>query len=276
MPVIQQGYLALLDRHRDADEILLLGSSFAEDYRPMRKDIRALRAEQAAQYLNRSGLHPPARVVERDELPDAVTADVLVLASEEISRTLVETFKLEVGRDILYDRWFLRWDREWSLAQRPADYDGEVAVDELSRRLIRLAAATADHSSDWWRQVGAVVAQDGEIVDTAYNRHLPSEHAPYLDGDPRNEFHRGVRFDLSTAIHAEAELVARAARSGRSLAGADLYVSTFPCPTCARLVALTGFRRCYFAGPYSMLEGETVLRSAGVELIWVDLGTAGS
>jgi dCMP deaminase len=272
MPVIQAGYTAFLERHGDASEVLLLGASFGEDYRPMRKEIRALPPAEVARYLNGAGQHPPVRVVERDELPEALTADVLVLPAEEVSRTIVENHKLEAGREVVYEQTFLRWDREWSLAQRPAHYDGTVAADALTRRLIRHAADIARYSSDWWRQVGAVVARDGEVVDVAYNRHLPSEHSPYVDGDPRNAFRRGIRNDLSTAIHAEAELVAKAARTGVSLAGSDLYVSTFPCPGCARLVAVAGFQRCYFAGPYSMLDGETVLRAAGVELIWVDLG----
>jgi dCMP deaminase len=79
-----------------------------------------------------------------------------------------------------------------------------------------------------------------------------------------------VRPDLTTAIHAEAAIIAAAARDGVSLRGADLYATTFPCPSCARLVAEAGFRRCYFAGPYSVLDGEDVLRAAGVELLWVD------
>ena len=106
----------------------------------------------------------------------------------------------------------------------------------------------------------------------AHNEHQPSEYAPYVNGDPRNDFSRGVRADLSTALHAEAAIVARAARDGVSLAGADLYVSTFPCPSCAYLVGAAGFRRCFFAGPYALLDGDAVLRAAGVELIWVDLG----
>jgi dCMP deaminase len=117
-----------------------------------------------------------------------------------------------------------------------------------------------------------VVARDGEVLGVAHNAHQPTEYAPYVDGDPRNEFSRGVRADLSTALHAEAALVARAAHDGRSLAGADLYVSTFPCPACARLVAAAGFRRCYVAGAYAVLDGDRILRTAGVELIWVDLG----
>jgi dCMP deaminase len=112
------------------------------------------------------------------------------------------------------------------------------------------------------------------VLAVAHNEHRPTEYSPYLNGDPRDDFSRGVHIELSTAIHAEAAIVARAARTGIVLDGADLYVSTFPCPTCARLVAEAGFRRCFFAGPYAVLDGDEVLRAAGVELIWVDLAEA--
>src|SRR5690606_22862191 len=116
----------------------------------------------------------------------------------------------------------------------------------------------------------AVAARAGEVLAVAHNEHRPTEYSPYLQGDPRNDFSRGVRIDLSTAIHAEAAIIARAARSGLALGGAALYVSTFPCPACARLVAEAGFQRVYFGGPYAMLDGDTVLRAAGVTLIWVE------
>jgi dCMP deaminase len=134
------------------------------------------------------------------------------------------------------------------------------------------ALEAAGLSSDWWRQVGAVAVRAGVVLAVAHNEHRPTEYSPYLDGDPRNEFSRGVRADLSTALHAEAAVVARAARDGLGLAGADLYVSTFPCPACARLVGEAGIRRVYFAGPYAVLAGDEVLRAAGVERIFVDLG----
>ena len=49
-------------------------------------------------------------------------------------------------------------------------------------------------------------------------------------------------------------------------------MTTFPCPACARLIAESGFRRCYFSGAYSVLDGDAILRAAGVELLWVDAG----
>jgi dCMP deaminase len=271
--VLHAGYEALLAAHPDA-EVLLLGPGFADEFPVLRKDIRALPAATAARYLG-AVRDSPVRVVEPAELPTALTGDELVVSDEEIMRELVDRLDLAAGRRLTWHRTFLRWDRGWSQPARPVDHDVAVATDGLARVLTARAAEAAGLSSDWWRQVGALAARDGVVLDVAHNEHRPTEYAPYLDGDPRNDFSRGVRPDLSTAIHAEALLVARAARDGRSLLGADLYVSTFPCPACARLVADTGFRRCYFAGPYALLDGDAVLRAAGVELFWVDL-TAGA
>jgi dCMP deaminase len=274
LPVIHAGYEALFDRHRDAEEVLLLGASFAEDFPALRKEIRALSPQTAVRYVTAVREFPTVRVIERDELPGAIHGEVLVLPDEEVTRSLVATYDLDLGRTVVFERTFLRWDREWSLAQRPADYDGVIAADTLARSLTLRAGDEAKLSSDWWRQVGALAVRDGDVLAVAHNEHLPTEYSPYINGDPRNEFRRGVHIELSTAIHAEAAIVARASRTGTVLAGADLYVSTFPCPTCARLIAEAGFRRCFFAGPYAMLDGDEVLRAAGVEMIWVDLAGA--
>jgi len=261
--VLHAGYLSLLERHHDA-EVLVLGSSFADEFPVLRKEIRALAPEQAAGLVG-------ARVIEKAELGTGIHADLLVVPDEALMRELVARYDLAAGRTVTFERTFLRWDREWSRAARPAGYDGTVAVDDLTRTLLHRAAREAGYSSDWWRQVGAVAARDGEVLAVAHNEHRPTEYSPYVDGDPRNDFSRGVHSELSTAVHAEAAVVARAARTGLALDGADLYVSTFPCPSCARLVAEAGFRRVYFAGPYAVLDGDAVLRAAGVELNWVPL-----
>lgn len=274
LPVIHAGYDALFDRHADADEVLLLGASFAEDFPVLRKEIRALSPDAAERYLSAGRNFPRVRVIERSDLPGALHGGTLVVPDEAIMRSLVASHGLADGRKLVIERTFLRWDREWSLAGRPAAYDGTIAADELSHALALRALDEARLSSDWWRQVGGLAVRDGAVLAVAHNEHRPTEYSPYLNGDPRNDFSRGVHIELSTAIHAEAALVARAARDGIALAGADLYVSTFPCPGCARLVADAGFGRCFFAGPYAMLDGDAVLRSAGVELIWVN--TSGS
>ncbi len=264
LPVLHAGYESLLERHAGA-EVLLLGRGFHDLFPALRKDIRALAPERAAAYL---GGPPRARVIEPEDLPAALRSTAPVMPDEEIMRELAAKYDLAPR----YERTFLRWDRPWSLAEAPLDRSTRISREELDRGFIRAAGDQARRSSDWWRQVGAVAVRDGEILAEAGNRHHPSEYSPYIDGDPRNEFRRGLRADLSTAIHAEAAVVAGAAREGFSLRGADLYVTTFPCPACARLIAETGFRRLYFTGTYSVLDGEGVLRAAGVEPVWVDLG----
>jgi dCMP deaminase len=274
MPAFHAGYEEFFSRHDDVEEVLLLGQSFEEYYPAMKKEIRSLSPASAAQCLKAATFVPAVRIIEAFDLPDAVSADVLVVPDEELTRDIVRRYGLDNARTVTYERIFLRWDRGWSLPQRPADFDGTVAVDRLSRVMLGRAAEAAARSSDWWRQVGAVAALDGQIIGVEYNQHRPTEHTPYIDGDPRNDFRRGIRTDLTTAIHAEALLVARAAKSGTPLAGANLYVTTFPCPSCARLIAESGFRKCFFAGPYAVLDGDAVLRSAGVELTWVDTSGA--
>jgi len=269
LPVIHAGYEGFLARHADAGEILLLGAGFTAAYPSLAKDIRALPPERAAEYLRGAGSAAPVRVVEPDGLA-ALTGDPLVLPDEEIMRDIAGRYHLDDGRTVLFDRTFLRWDRDWATAKGPVTFEGEITAAELPRELLGRAEAIAGHSSDWWRQVGAVAARDGRVLGCAWNRHHPTEYAPYLSGDPRDAFERGVRADLSTAIHAEAALIAGAARDGTSLAGADLYTTTFPCPSCARLIAEAGFLRCFFAGQYSVLDGEQTLRARGISLIWVD------
>jgi dCMP deaminase len=269
LPVVHAGHEAFFARHSGAAEVLVLGAGFRGLFKSLAKDIRALPPERAAEFLRVMLPDTPVRVIEPGDLPAAVTAEALVLPDEDVTRNLAAEYHLGDGRELVFDKTFLRWDREWSQAQRPADFDGKLAVGELPGQLVARARTLAGHSSDWWRQVGAIAWRGEEILGAAWNHHCPTEYAPYVDGDPRDGFSRGVRADLSTAIHAEASVVAQAARAGRALGGADIYVTTFPCPACARLIAESGFRRCYFTGPYSVLDGDEILRAAGVALYWV-------
>ncbi|MDT4986601.1 MAG: dCMP deaminase, partial [Micromonosporaceae bacterium] len=160
--MIHSGYLAFLDRNADATEVLVLGASFADEFPVLRKEIRALAPERAAAYVG-------GVVVERGTLATAVTADTLVVPDEEIMRALVSAYRLDAGRDVVYERTFLRWDRSWSAVGRPAEHDGVITADELSRSFMATATADAARSSDWWRQVGAVAARDGTVLALAHN-----------------------------------------------------------------------------------------------------------
>jgi deoxycytidylate deaminase len=272
LPVIHRGYERLIGRyHSGGAEILILGQSFATKYSVVRKGIRAIHPERAARYLRAIDPALDASVVEHHELPGAIVGPRLVVPDEDLMHSIVSDYDLEALAKITYESSFLRWDRKQSKSKKRPEIDGRVTTEELARVFTQLARSVGSFSPDWWRQVGAVAVRNEVILCRAYNEHMPSEYDLYAHGDPRDSYRRRQRLDLTTALHAEAALIARAARDGINLRGADLYVSTFPCPSCARMIAATEFSRCFFAEGYSTLAGAEVLRDSGVELLSVDI-----
>lgn len=70
--------------------------------------------------------------------------------------------------------------------------------------------------------------------------------------------------EFGRAMHAEMSAILDAARNGRAVAGASLYVTTFPCHNCARHIVGAGIRSCVFLAPYAksqaaMLHSDSLL-----------------
>ncbi len=257
LPVLHKGYLDFVSQLTDETTVYILDEKMIAlidthfDY--LRKEIRALSPENALTSLRAIFPKKNISLLDPKKLQQlAIENQQLILPDEDIFLWLAEK-KLSKAQ-ITYNQTFLRWNRDNTLTQHEPD---------------SITAATfevAEHSSDWWRQVGCALVQKGEIISVTHNHHLPSPYTPYIDSDPRNSFHKGEHIDLSTAIHAEAALIADAAKKGLSLDGAELYVTTFPCPVCAKLIACSGISKLYFSEGYSMLDGETILQQAGVVL----------
>lgn len=56
--------------------------------------------------------------------------------------------------------------------------------------------------------------------------------------------------EFGRAVHAEQAAIAAAARIGVSVQGATMYVTTFPCHLCARLIVAAGLTRVVYLHPY--------------------------
>jgi dCMP deaminase len=270
VPVLHEGYRRFLERHGRDRRVFLIGPELHADYRPLAKDVRALPAADVASALE--GWRIASSVAVLDALGAgrlAAEKDVsLILPAEDVSYSVVERHFPRVA--VRYDPVFLRWDKTKTvqmLDPAPARrVSGEDAVAELGAAAEEAARA----SVDWWRQVGAALRfADGTVV-TARNEHHPHPQAPYAVGDPRSNFFQGVELELSTATHAEAALIAQAARDGRATRGAAMYVTDFPCPPCAKLIANAGIATLYYRRGYAVLDGRDVLEAAGVEVVGVD------
>lgn len=274
IPVLHQGYLTFL-RRQPLDRLLLLSPEIIPtSIEYLHKDLRAvgvLDMQRAIDGLTLVGQVELAVPEKLNELSN--TEDVLVLPDEDISRALVAQYfpGPEAATRITYSPIFLRWDKKTATEEKMPNIESEMTADGLQKKWFKMAYHEAGKASDWWRHVGAVVVKDGRPLLTAYNQQLPSEQQSYVDGDARALFHAGEQIELTSAIHAEASLIAHAARAGIALEGTELFVTTFPCPPCAKLVAASGITKMYFSEGYAMFDGELILQAAGVEMIKVNV-----
>ena len=126
------------------------------------------------------------------------------------------------------------------------------------------AEHAAKKSKDSTKVGAALVGPDREVRLTGYN------------GPPRGVFDTPARRERPTkylyASHAEANLVAFAAREGIRTAGCTVYVTHMPCAACARTLIAAGIRHVVFGtGTTSMPDeeffaAEAMFREAQVDV----------
>ena len=269
VPVLHDGYLQFFAAYGDA-QMYVLGSSILRarfDY--LRKDIRALAPEAVASLLH--GLGRETDVLEDSELEAVLKADgQIIMPDDDISHELAAEFKLNNAK---FEPVFLRWDRQ------AVGTNQDVKPDRITQLSsddppISVLYKEAGKSTNWWRNVGAALMSKNNVLALAHNGPVPTEYSSAIDGDPRITAKRGEAIDTSIDIHAEARLIGEAAARGEKLAGASLFVTTFPCPTCAKLIAASGIAACYFIEGYASLDGQSILKSSGIEIIKVKTSVA--
>jgi deoxycytidylate deaminase len=78
---------------------------------------------------------------------------------------------------------------------------------------------------------------------------------------------RDVRYGLKTkpeVLHAEANAIAKVARSPESAEDAVLFVTHSPCIECAKLIYQSGIRQVFYRDNYRSEAGVDFLKQAGV------------
>ena len=110
--------------------------------------------------------------------------------------------------------------------------------------------------------VGCVIVSGGEranrIVAAGYNGFLPG--VPHTSR-VRDGHEQGT-------VHAEQNAIADAARRGVSVEGATVYISHYPCLTCAKILAAAGIRAIKHHFDYNNDElAAEILSESGIALI---------
>jgi dCMP deaminase len=269
IPSLHSGYLRLFEAYRGAD-LFIISESFVKIQPRMDRDIRALKSSDVAVMVEALDIFHTVSVLDEKTLSQLhAQHDRIVMPDEELSRAFATDYLKDIP--VEWINVFLRWDRKISTTESIVRPDRMISTDELDNQYVRMADIEAQKSPDWWRQVGALARKNDTVIDITHNTPLPSEYTLNALGDPRSNFDAGETQykDLGKCIHAEAHLIARAARNGTSLDGASVYVTTFPCPACAKLLVQAGIQTVYYRDGYSLLDAEDILKAAGVEIILV-------
>lgn len=132
-----------------------------------------------------------------------------------------------------------------------------------------IALRAASRSKDPSTNVGAVlVDKNKSIIETGYNGFPPGIT------DTRERWTRPTKYDY--VVHAEQNAIARAAKAGKSVDGADLYVTHFPCKECAKIILASGVRRVYVDGGVAVMHNGadkdfvmSLFTESGVEIYYL-------
>ncbi len=267
IPVVHSGTLTFLRQYPDAD-IFLVDNVEGKNITPyLDRDFRALDAVDVVQELHAHGF-TSVEILQTEKLAECLSKyERIVIPHDEIIDSLLEQFAPTLKVERVHT--FLRWTKQISTTEFQVPPDRTVTHDTFAQELLVALEGEAQKSADWWRQIASAIVKDGKVLVMTHNKHYQSVHTMEIDGDPRSNLDAGQGPGVYLSIHAEAWAIALAAKQGISTDGADIYVTTFPCPSCARALMEAGFKRVFYKKGYSLLDAETILKSAGIEIILV-------
>lgn len=126
-------------------------------------------------------------------------------------------------------------------------------------------------------QVGAIIVKDDRIISIGYNG-MPSgwtndceyeiiERIQPAPGDEWEEKHTGIFVTKDEVIHAEANAIAKLAKSTESGKDATMFLTHAPCIHCAKQIFTAGISNVYYRNTYRNDDGIKFLEKCGVEII---------
>jgi len=276
LPVIHQGYLNLLEQHKNSP-IFILSSSLIKKLSPFEPDIAALKPliiKKLLQNLNFNQIQ-----ILTPNKAKQLKLKKLLLVKDDISQAFHKKYFPKVK--VQWLNIFLRWDQTKIFTAPIQKFP--ISKNKFDQKIIQQAYQEAKKSSDWWRQVGAILVkdlpalsvrqagarQDKKIIISAYNQDLPYDYSSYQYGNPRDFLKTGEKPEISNTIHAEQKIITLAAQKGISLKNTSLYVTHFPCPICAKLIACSGIKKLFFSQGSANLHGLQILKAAKIKITLV-------
>ena len=102
-------------------------------------------------------------------------------------------------------------------------------------------------------QVGAIIVKDNRIISIGYNG-MPSGWTNECEYEEVFEYGKFLK-TKDEVIHAEANAIAKLAKSPESGLGATLFLTHSPCIQCAKQIYTAGIKEVYFKEEYRSRDG---------------------
>lgn len=120
-----------------------------------------------------------------------------------------------------------------------------------------LAKLAASRSTCLSRPTGCVLVRDKQIISTGYNGSMPGVLHCSEEG---RCYRRSIKasdqgkYDFCRSVHAEANAIALAAKTGVIVEGAVAYMTLFPCYVCTKLLVRSGIKEIVYELGYNSLD----------------------
>ena len=106
-------------------------------------------------------------------------------------------------------------------------------------------------------QVGAIVVKDDRIISIGYNGTVSGWDNNCEDDQNKTK---------AEVIHAEANAIAKLARSNESGFASTMFITHAPCMECSKLIYTSGVKSVYYRNQYRSSEGIEFLKKCQVEV----------
>lgn len=138
----------------------------------------------------------------------------------------------------------------------------------LDNYFMSLAEEESKYSS-CRRKVGAIIASGDILLARGHNSQPIGLHSCEELGGCMRQLHAissGTRQEFCRAVHAEQNAIINAFESGISIAGGTLYVTTYPCSICTRMLINCKLNRIVYKGDYQDQLSHEMLDDAEIEV----------
>ena len=119
------------------------------------------------------------------------------------------------------------------------------------------------------RKVGAVVVKDDKIIAKGYNNQVGGIRPCTEIGCIRDNYNlrHGERRELCRYICAEQVIISEAERRGESLDGGIIYITSYPCSICAKMLISAGIKKIISGGEFEDELTLDFVKEVGIPII---------